>query len=134
METLDLITQSLRSIGVIDATQAPSAEQGAQALNNLNRLMASLAEDGIDLGYAPTTDITDDVLIPLGHVATIEALLAKKEASFRGIDIPNDVEETSQAGYNRLLGQAVSMQIQRSQMDTLPTGDNQYAYYDINTG
>ena len=134
METLDLITDALRSIGVIRATQAPSAEQGAMALRNLNKLMASLEEDGIDLGYAPTTTITDDITFPLGHVATVEALLAKKEASLRGIDPPFDVLETADMGYRRLLGQSVSLQIERAQSNTLPVGESQRYDGSILTG
>jgi P22 tail accessory factor len=134
METLDLITDALRSIGVIDATQSPSAEQGAAALRTLNKLMASLAEDGIDLGYAPTTTIADDITLPLGYVATIEALLAIKEASDRGIDIPVVVAGIADRGYQRLLGRAISAQIERAQSDTLPLGQNQRSGFNILTG
>jgi hypothetical protein len=134
MKTLTLITNSLRSIGVIRVTQAPSAEQGATALENLNNLMASLAEDGIDFGYAPTTDIGDDISLPLGHVDTIQALLARKEASDRGIDLPEWVATTAAAGYQRLLGRAVSLQIQRAQSDTLPLGEHNRGRYDITRG
>ena len=125
MELLDLITGSLRDIGVIDATQAPSAEQGANALRNLNNLMASLAEDDVDLGYAPTDDIAGEIALPLGHVSTIQSLLALKEASDRGIDPPELVVATATSGRQRLLKQAIQLQIGRTVSETLPLGNCQ---------
>ena len=125
MELLDLITGSLRDIGVIEATQAPSAEQGQNALRNLNNIMASLAEDDVDLGYAPTDDITGDIALPLGHVSAIQSLLALKEASDRGIDAPDLVTATAISGRQRLLKQAIQMQIGRTVAETLPRGNSQ---------
>lgn len=134
METLTLITNALRSIGVLDFYTAPAAEQGEHALTNLNQLMASLAEDGIDLGYAPTDAITDDIILPLGHVAAIEAMLALKEASDRGIEPPATLRYIADQGRQRLLGRAVSAQIEHAQSDTLPRGSAQRSTFNILTG
>jgi P22 tail accessory factor len=134
METLDLITDALRSIGVIDDFTSPSAEQGATALRNLNKIMASLAEDGIDLGYAPTTTITDDIALPLGYVGTIEALLALREASDRGIEPPAMVAGVAASGYNRMLSRAIVAQVQSAQSDTMPRGETNRGYEDFLAG
>lgn len=134
METLDLITGSLRAIGVLRVTQAPSAEQGANALLNLNRLMASLAEDGIDLGYAPTTTITDDVNLALGVEATIIAMLALKEASDRGIDVPVLIAETADSGYKRLLRNALLLEMQPASLSTVSHGNGSDSSFNILTG
>lgn len=134
METLDLITGALRSIGILSEVATPSAEQGASALKNLNQLMASLAEDGIDFGYAPTTDPASDILLPLGHVGTIQALLAQIEASDYGVEIPPAVAGIAANGYTRMLGQAVAGQIQSARSSTLPAGDNQRYAWNIQTG
>jgi hypothetical protein len=134
MEILDLITGALRDVGIIDSTRAPSAEQGSNALRNLNQLMASLEEDGIDLGYAPTTAITDEILIPLGMQRTIQALLAVKEASDRGIQPTETILSIAARGYNRMLSQAVAMQVRSAQSNTLPAGSGQVAWADFYTG
>lgn len=134
MEFLTLATDALLSIGAIRANQAPSAEQGANALRNLNKIMASLAEDGIDLGYAPTNTITDDITLPLGVVSTIEALLAKKEASDRGIDVPMAVLETADSGYQRLLRQSLLLAQEPASLSTVSHGSGSYSTYDIQRG
>ena len=134
MQILDIVTQALRQVGIIDATESPGAEDGANALRNLNRMMATMAEDGIDLGYAPTDTLTDTWACPLGAVSTIEALLSLKEASDRGIDPPLIVVGMADRGYQRLLGRAVSAQIERTQSATLPLGQNRIGRYNILTG
>jgi hypothetical protein len=134
MEFLDLATDALFSIGVIDANEAPSAEQGVKALRNLNQVMASLAGDGIDLGYAPTTTITDDIAIPLEDQATIIALLAKKEASARGIPLPDEVRETADNGYARMLRNSLLLSMQPASLSTVSKGTGSDGSYNILTG
>lgn len=134
MTAIDLITSALRSIGILGETETPSAEQGAAALKNLNQLMASLAEDGIDFGYAPTETTTDEILLPLGHVGAIQALLAQVEASDYGVDIPPAVAGIASNGYSRMLGQAVSGQIKAARSGTLPYGQNRPYGWNIYTG
>lgn len=134
MILLTLFTDSLRSLGIISEIETPSAEQGVAALRAFNNLTASMAEDGIDLGYAPTDDPTDDVPFPLGVVGTLVALLAQVQSSEYGVAVPPAVAGIAERGYNRLLGQAVSLQITSARSDTLPCGENQYRRSRILTG
>jgi P22 tail accessory factor len=134
METLTLITNALVSIGVVDVNSAPSAEAGAHALGNLNRLMASLAEDDIDLGYAPTTDITDDIALPLGTEETIQAMLALREASDRGIEPPAMVSGLAASGYTRLLRQSLLLSQRSASLATVSHGTGSYDLYNIEQG
>lgn len=134
METLTLITNSLRSIGVLRAGVAPSAAQGEVALGNLNQLMASLAGDGIDLGYLPTTDITDDIALPLEDQATIQAMLALIEASERGIEPPAMVAYTAEQGRQRMLRNAFLLAQEPASLSSVSKGIGAYCGYDITTG
>lgn len=111
MTALDLITDALRDIGVISEIETPSAEQGAAGVRKLNELMASLAEDGIDLGFAPISATTDTVVIPDGHMSAIKALLAVKCAPmYAGSEVPPLMTAFADAGYNRLLKQALILE------------------------
>ena len=47
---LQIITDALRSINVIDETETPSAEQGSHCLRQMNQMLAEWAVDGIVLG------------------------------------------------------------------------------------
>lgn len=134
MLILEVVTDALRNIGVLGVTQTPDAEQGADGVRKLNELMASLAEDGIDLGYAPSSSTADTIVLSLGAVSTIKALLSLRMAPIYGADIPLAVAESASAGYNRLLGQAVSLQIEAARSNTLPCGDSQRYRSRILTG
>jgi hypothetical protein len=132
---LDLITDALRDIGVISEIESPSAEQGDAAVSRLNDLMASLAEDGIDLGYAPISATTDTVVIPDGHVSTIKALLAIKCAPmYAGSEVPPLIAASADAGYTRLLKQALLLQNTAVIMGHMSLGAGSQSSYDITTG
>jgi hypothetical protein len=135
MLALEFVTDALRGIGVLSEIETPSAEQGSDAVRKLNELMASLAEDGIDLGFAPIADTSAAVDIPLGHVATIKMLLAVRCADLYGADVPEVVAGIASNGYNRLLARAVNEQVRSAQSNTLPVGQtNRYGRYNIITG
>jgi hypothetical protein len=119
---------------VIGESETPSADQGAAAVRKLNELMASLAEDGIDLGYAPVANTAATMDLPLGAVSTIKAMLSVACASMYGAQLTEETAGKASSGYNRLLGQAVSLQIERAQSDTLPLGQNNRHRFNILTG
>lgn len=62
---LETITRALRRIGIIAEMEAPSAEQGAEALIVLNDMMNGFNSQGIqyshtDLALADTLNVPDD--------------------------------------------------------------------------
>lgn len=125
MLVLDLVTGSLRSIGVIGETQTPSAEQGQSAVTALNDLMASYEEDQIELGWNPKATTADTVELPLGHVEAIKSLLAMKLAGDYGVDPPVSVADAASRGYKRLLRMAIQMAMQTTRLNNVPRGDAQ---------
>jgi hypothetical protein len=133
MQAVELITDSLRIVGILSEIDTASAEQGAIGVTRLNDLMASLAEDGIDLGYAPLTDSTDDVLLPLGHVGAVKYMLGLLLCVDYGVDPQPMCVDRASSGYERLLRQAIHAQMQPT-IPRLPTGDSQGSGVNFYTG
>lgn len=79
METAgDIIKDSLTEITVLGA-EAPVEPSDAQsAIRYLNRMMAALDADGIDLGYTEVDSFADNITIPAGANEGIVSLLALK--------------------------------------------------------
>jgi hypothetical protein len=134
MLVLDLVTDALRQITVIGQTATPSAEQGQDAVKKLNDLMFSLAEDEIDFGYNPKATTAESIELPLGHVATIQALLGARLCDGYGIPTPPNVAAIASAGYERLLRQAIYANAQQTRTDNAPRGNAQRCAGDIING
>lgn len=84
---LELITYACLKCNVIDETQAPSAEQGVTALNVLNDMMASMAKDGIRVGWYPQTSIAATSPLQAEDVGPIKYLLCAALAAHYGIPL-----------------------------------------------
>lgn len=131
MNVLDLVTGSLRDATVVGQTKTPSAEQGADAVIRLNQLMASLEEDGINLGYNPKSTTADTLALPDGEVVTIRALLTVSLCDTYGLPVPPVSGATAKAGYDRLLRKAIYSSMNETRTDNAPRGNAQGAWYDI---
>jgi hypothetical protein len=65
MTIIDLITDALLEIGVINETETPSAEQGQHALRKLNQILETWEETkSIKLGWSEQTDISATAPLP----------------------------------------------------------------------
>lgn len=134
MTFISFITDAYFIAGLISEVESPSAEQGAKAVTCMNDMMADMAESGIDLGWVPVGSTSATISLPLGHVQGLKALLAVRLCSRYGVQAPAQAVADADKGYRRLLGQAVSQQIERAQSDTLPAGNAQRFGYNILTG
>lgn len=134
MLALEIVTDALRNIGVISETETPSAEQGADGVRKLNELMASLAEDGIDLGWPQIADTSVSVSIPLGEVRTIKALLAINMAPIYGAVVTEPVAAVAGAGYTRMLRNAMLLAQRPASLWTVSHGEGSESTYDIQRG
>lgn len=133
MLVLDLATDTLRQLGVISEIETPSAEQGQDAVTKLNDLMASLEEDGINLGYNPKATTADSIVLPAGHVSAIKALLGVALADSYGLTPPSVMSAFADAGYKRLLRNAVTDQMRQGVSDA-PKGQSNPYLQNILTG
>lgn len=125
MVVLDIVTDSLRQIGIIGETQTPSAEQGQDAVTRLNDLMLSMEEDDIVLGWNPKSTTADTVSLPLGQVAAIKALLAVQLAGEYGSEIPPTTITNARDGYQRLLRQGIQNAMKQTRLYVMPRGNAQ---------
>lgn len=131
MNVLDIVTGSLRSIGIIGESKTPSAEQGSNATTKLNDLMSYWAEKGVHVGWNVKAATTDTVALPLGLVQGIKAQLAELLASDYGVDIPPVVIREAADSRNLMQRQALQMQFSRPDLSAMPLSSG---VYDILTG
>lgn len=61
---LEIITDALRAINVLDETETASAEQGVYCLRQLNQMLAAWEVDDIALGYFAQTSTAVTCPIP----------------------------------------------------------------------
>lgn len=134
MLALEVVTDALRNIGVISEIDTPSAEQGQDGVRRLNELMASLAEDGIDLGWVPIEDTADAVVLPAGEVRSIKALLGVNMAAIYGAEVPQQVASVAGYGYARMLRNALLMAQTAVSLASISHGEGSAPLYDINRG
>jgi hypothetical protein len=125
MLVLDIVTDSLRQIGIIGESETPSADQGQDAVTRLNDLMASLAEDDIDLGWNPKDTTGDAAVLPLGEVPVIKALLAINLAGEYGVEVPQPTLKIAHDGYQRLLRKAIQQVMRVTRLYVMPRGNFQ---------
>lgn len=134
MTFLELCTDAYFMAGIISEVESPSAEQGSKAVRWMNNLMFDMEGDGIDLGWSPISSTADTITLPKEALNGLTALLAVKLCSANGVQIPGSALEDAERCRERLLGHAVSLQIERAQSNTLPLGENNTGWYDITRG
>ncbi len=135
MNALEPITGAYRKAGIISEVEAPSAEQGAWGVTRLNRMMAALREDGIDLGYTEASNTASTIVLPDGHMEAIEALLAVKlHGDTFATTPPADLAAEASAGLQRLQRQAVLLQNTAISMRHISGGAGSSIPYNIVTG
>lgn len=90
MTMIELITQALRKINVINQIEAPTAEQGQQAVTTFNQMMEEWrVNDAIDIGYYPITEMATELPIELAYQRAVVFNLATCLAADYGIT-PNE--------------------------------------------
>lgn len=76
----DLVSDSLREIGVLDETETASAEQFADAIRKLNQMMEMWEIGGVKLDYFPQSIPSDTCPIPayaeMGVTSSLSIVLA----------------------------------------------------------
>jgi hypothetical protein len=132
MTNLELITQALRKIGVIDAFRPASAEDAALGLQELNNLMADLEADTVDLGYFTQTSVNDDLPLDDRDSSAILPLLAVSlSGAFPSSTISPALAFQADKNRSRLLRDAVLASAQEQSLKNMPLGVT--GYYDITT-
>ena len=118
---IELLTDALQEINVIDQNEPPSAEQGVKALRRFNQMMADWERDGIRLGYYPQSDM--DATVPIGSADELGVTLnlAVSLAPSYGIEITDGLRVQAATYYASLAKE--SLQYFESDMTQLPMSD-----------
>lgn len=100
---LALVTLSYQKIGVVDETNAPSAEQGATSLSVLNNILADYEKDGMYLGWFAQTNLAATCPLQDSDVNGVSLLLAVSLANHYGIPIAPALAAEAEAAMGRLM-------------------------------
>jgi hypothetical protein len=131
---LEFCTDAFRMTGIVGQSETPDAAQGAKAVTRFNDVMASLAEDGIDLGYSPIFSTSATITLPLGAVLGLKSMLCVALCPDYGVDIPAVPAGDAQRCYERLLRQAVMLQNTPTELRSVSNGDGSRYRWNIETG
>jgi hypothetical protein len=98
----DLITMSLRTIGVLHSGETPSAEEATDGLDTLNQLMNSWLYEGIDLEWKTLTSLNDAIVYPDDHIGPFRYNLAVALSPDYGVQVTPAVAALARNGYDQL--------------------------------
>lgn len=121
MTAIDLITDALRLVNVIDQNDVPTAEMGENGLRSLNELMRDWEEDGIRLGWVTVNDQEDVLSLAERDERAVKFNFAVELAGEYGIEPPARVEQIAADTYARVAKRAV--QHVECSMDHLPIAE-----------
>ena len=118
---LTVITDSLQLLVALrDEASIPAAEAQV-AIRFLNRMMASLESDGIDLNYTPIDSLDDTITVVDGAIEPIVYMLAVKLAPEYKKTLGGEVLASAVHGRKTLLNIALTL-TETEYPDTLPSG------------
>lgn len=98
----DLITMSLRTLGVLHSGETPSAEEADDALDTLNQLMNSWRYEGIDLEWVPITSLNTTLPYPDDHIGPFRHNLAVALSPDYGIQVTPTIAGLAKQGYDQM--------------------------------
>lgn len=135
MNNIDLITDALREIGVVDRHRSPSPEDAKLSLRKLNVLMANLERDGIDLGYFTQTDVNDELPLDDADAAAVMPLFAMfMTINYPSQQVPQTLPTLAAANRQQLLREAVLNNAEEATLENMPLGEGRCSTYNIQTG
>ncbi len=121
MIAIELITDVLRDLGVIDAYQDPSSEDATLCLRSLNALMLTMKADTIDLGYYSLTDVNDELPLSEQDCASIRPIFAMAlTVSYPSAEVPQTLPFMAANSHSRLLLNAVMSNAQPANLADTP--------------
>jgi hypothetical protein len=112
---IDVITRSLREIGVLAQNQSATAFQGQQGLDDLKMMIASWELDGISMGDGSgLTSSATELPYPENHTDAIMYNLAVRSAPKYGRAVKDATGTLAERGYRALqaaYGSLIDMEI-----------------------
>lgn len=131
---LEIITDSLREINVLNEVQAPSAEQGAQSLRKLNQMMEMWKEDSLDVDWFKQTDTDADAPIPDYAEFPVTMGLCVMVAPQYGASISPELSTKIGYAVSALRRKLIKEMLDNVDMTHLPEGTGHWGHrYNIQT-
>lgn len=131
---LQIITDALREINVINETQVATAAQSSKALRRLNQLMEKWKEEELDLGWVKATSTADDAAIPDYAELAVTLALAVSVAPSFSTEPSRTLIALTQDAVNSLKSKHIREKLDNVDMTHMPEGSGRWGNrYDINT-
>lgn len=119
-----VVTDALREINVLDADEDASPEDAGLALRELNRMMALMSGDGIDLGFPPQDSLSDDFPLDSTAEAQVIPLLARRLLKHFPAASPSlSLIDDANTALRQLQLTAALANIEESDMRHIPLGE-----------
>jgi hypothetical protein len=123
---LQIISDALRSLNVINETETPSADQGSLCLRELNQMLAGWEVLDVTLGYFPQNATSDTCPIPPWAEKGVKYKLALEIAHHFGADPSISVIAMADEGYTTILRTCLNIALEGAKMDHLPRGSGKF--------
>lgn len=130
---LQIITDSLRALNVLDETETASADQGTHCLRQLNQMLAAWEVEGVPLGYFAQTSTADTCPIPDWAETGVYGMLAIRVAGHFSAQIPAATISLADMGYQTILRTITNQKLQGLDMSHMGLGSGQGQFTDITT-
>jgi hypothetical protein len=136
MTNIELITKALLKLGVINESETPSAEQGIDALAELNALMEEWDEAGIRLGWSEQTDLSETAPLPPYAERGVTLMLALALAPSYGgaASVTEALVGDARMAYDRLHRKAMLNNLKEADSRNLPAAEGGVSNFNILTG
>lgn len=116
---------ALQLLGVVDANEAPEAEDAATAVRALNLMMRAWEVDGMSMGWQDVADVTEELPAPPETEEAITYNLALRLRPKFGVTLEPDVIQQANDGLATLSAQIASNEYNRVDYPDLPHGTGQ---------
>ncbi len=119
----EIVTDALRMLGVVRSNQQAGADDAALALREMNDLFSDIEGDGIDLGYSPQDNLSDEFPCEDRISASIKPMLALRlVVHFPSQEIPAELPNRALRSELRIYRVGVLANIEEATMENIPLG------------
>jgi hypothetical protein len=124
MTNAQLINAALRMLGVLDANESASAEDGVVGLEELNDMMASLTADGIDFGFPTQDNLQDEFPLDDTTLSLVKPILAVRlQVYYPSNAAPPTLLASAADSKRKLMRDAVLGNMEEADLRNVPLGE-----------
>lgn len=124
-EVAKIVRDALVLAGITDATEAPEAEDMADGITALNRMMHGWEVDGLNFGWSDVSAPDEQYPAPVETEEAVVYNLAVRLSGAYGLDAKSAVVAIALSGMDRMRAYVASNDYARCTYDDLPVGTGQ---------